>query len=44
MNINDTNWNTLFWSLMNDLEKIDDETVINLWEEYEVAALALEED
>jgi hypothetical protein len=42
--MNDTNWQTLFWSLMGELEKIDNEVIVNLWEEYEVAGMELEDE
>jgi uncharacterized protein YuzE len=42
--MNGTNWEALFWSLMEELEKIDDEVVIDIWERYEIAAIELEQE
>lgn len=41
-NIDDTNWQTLFWSLMDAIE--DAEEVVDTYEMFEQAGLQLEED
>lgn len=40
--IDDTNWQTLFWSLMDAIEDVEE--VIDTYEVFEQAGLQLEED
>lgn len=40
--MNDTTWRTLFWSLMNELQEVDTDEAMLMWERYEVAAMQLE--
>lgn len=42
MEIDDTSYQTLFWSLMNAIEDIDE--AIDVWEVFEIAGLQLEEE
>lgn len=42
--LDDTSWETLFWSLMAELEELDDEETTELWETYEQAGLQLDAD
>jgi hypothetical protein len=42
--LDDTSWESLFWSLMGELEELDDEEATELWETYEQAGLQLDAD
>lgn len=42
MEIDDTSYKTLFWSLMNAIEDIEE--AIDVWEVFEQAGLQLEEE
>jgi hypothetical protein len=42
--LDDTNFETLFWSLMDDLEDIPHPMATDLWEKYEVAGMELDGD
>ena len=42
MNIDDTNYKTLFWSLLNAIEDIEE--AIDVWEVFEQAGLQLDSD
>ena len=40
MEINDTNWETLFWSLMKAIENIDE--AVDVYEAFEIAGMELD--
>ena len=42
--LDDTSWESLFWSLMGELGELDDDDVVELWETYEQAGLQLDAD
>jgi hypothetical protein len=43
-NIDDTSWETLFWSLMEAVEQIPHPMADDAWEVFEVAGLQLDAD
>ena len=42
--IDDTNYETLFWSLMEELQEVDTDEVMLIWEKYEVIGVELSKE
>jgi len=42
--INDTNYETLFWSLMEELQEVDTEEAMLIWEKYEIIGVELSKE